>query len=172
MEKTGLGEGGRWSSTSARAAGDEGVILERAQVGNRSGQGAGPVGAGAEQVSAGGEEPVGKATAEMSSDLKHKRRLNQGRPLGGPVFTNAPNSQRKGELCSLARDSLVETRSGMPGSLGVVGSTLEKRTIRHVVPVKTERGHVCLSAPGPFLGGGWSHAVCSLWVSVASNPCS
>lgn len=64
-------------------------------------------------------------------------------------------------MCSLelARDSegslakrLSDNRargSGMPGSLGVLGSTLEKLALRQIHAVKPERGHVCLSAPRP-----------------------
>ena len=48
-----------------------------------------------------------------------------------------------------------------------MGSTPEKRARRHICPVETERGRFCLSAPGPFLSGGWSHAVCSQWVCLS-----
>lgn len=55
----------------------------------------------------------------------------------------------------------------MRGSLGVLGSMPEKRARRHIFPVETERGRFCLSAPGPFLSGGRSHAVCSQWVCLS-----
>ena len=96
----GTGGGGGGPAQRSGQLGDKGVILERAQVGSRFRQASGwravgPVGVGAEEVSAGGKEPVGKATAEPNSDLRRERRLTQGRPLGGPSVYKFPNPRRR-----------------------------------------------------------------------------